>query len=661
MIVDYITKNPTCFYEKNGYIEIFIKKPAGQVSISWYNLPRESKILANGRIVKNLGIGDYKCEVTDGKSEPINLVVKLKKNLPPSIDFIVLDKPKCANGVFGITVFINGGIPPYRIKFAEHNVLTYNNEYYIDNILPNIEGTLSVMDNDGCFTIYDKSIDLTLEPIKLDVIIDEPKKHGDTANKVEYVVSGGVPPYKIQWMDEDNNLIAKNQFVLDNTLKAGYYRVIISDSNNCLFSSDFIIEEPSPLSLDYSIEPDASFGQYYDPTTIYKINNLLVFNKTHELSKLNLGDKIIVYNNKTKDKYELPIIYVNDNCDSINIDGKEMKYLYVGMGLLLNDIERIPNNENYVLKLNDQEIPLSLVPKKNSVNFLIGSFILDNNYSFAFKSQDKVRVLLNDKDYLDINIDAVYSEFGYYINSVPNTVIMFLCNNNYKLLNTLNNYDENIKDIKIYSLTNKKIKTMGSLNVRINNGFPRIHKELLLSKKYYQCKLWKEDRLIFDGEVNHIDKITDLDKGLYQLEIYDNNNQYPFFINGLKNSKQLINVEIPDIETQKFNLLSTITKNTKHHNNGIKLQENNYTYNNILCCLSVVSEPHYANINITGPKKFKFDGQGHQYFDNLSEGVYTIKFSCKGYRSITKTIKVDKNKLNTVSIALGKENNNASV
>ena len=58
---------------------------------------------------------------------------------------------------------------------------------------------------------------------------------------------------------------------------------------------------------------------------------------------------------------------------------------------------------------------------------MIGSLILDNNYSFAFKSQDKIRVLLNEKEYLDVDIDSVYSEFGYYINSIPNTVIMFLC------------------------------------------------------------------------------------------------------------------------------------------------------------------------------------------------------------------------------------------
>lgn len=108
---------------------------------------------------------------------------------------------------------------------------------FIDQLSPG-EYIFSAIDAYGCH--YTDSIAIT-EPDTLsgEVFSTDVLCHGTNSGTADLTISGGTPPYNIEW---SNNQIG--------SLEAGEYTVTLTDWNTCIWEDVFIIEQPDSLNVD---------------------------------------------------------------------------------------------------------------------------------------------------------------------------------------------------------------------------------------------------------------------------------------------------------------------------------------------------------------------------------------------------------------------------
>lgn len=107
--------------------------------------------------------------------------------------------------------------------------------------------SVTLTTDEGCSLVLEEEI---VEPLPLSLdsyTIDNIDCHGESTGKVAITVSGGVPPYNYLWSNGETN-------ITNTSLRAGSYKLTITDSNNCqLISDSLIISENEAWSI--STEP----------------------------------------------------------------------------------------------------------------------------------------------------------------------------------------------------------------------------------------------------------------------------------------------------------------------------------------------------------------------------------------------------------------------
>jgi hypothetical protein len=158
------------------------------------------------------------------------------------------------NGSISINI-LNGGISPY--SFSDDNGLNYQISNTFSNLLTGNYSFL-ISDINGCLgsayaEVMQPSV-LTSTTTAIDVSC-----YGYCDGSVTANALGGTSPYSYIWTNGTSNLCA------------GFYNVIITDSNGCIASNSVILNEPSPLLLNIWINANniiATSGftsyQWYD-------------------------------------------------------------------------------------------------------------------------------------------------------------------------------------------------------------------------------------------------------------------------------------------------------------------------------------------------------------------------------------------------------------
>jgi hypothetical protein len=158
------------------------------------------------------------------------------------------------NGSITINI-LNGGISPY--SFSDDNGLNYQISNTFSNLLTGSYSFL-ISDINGCLgSAYSEVMQpsvLTSTTTAIDVSC-----YGYCDGNVTANALGGTSPYSYIWTNGTSNLCA------------GFYNVIITDSNGCIASNSVILNEPSPLLLNIWINANniiATSGftsyQWYD-------------------------------------------------------------------------------------------------------------------------------------------------------------------------------------------------------------------------------------------------------------------------------------------------------------------------------------------------------------------------------------------------------------
>lgn len=146
-------------------------------------------------------------------------------------------QPDCPDSTGEIALTITGG----------SGLIQYNwsNGGSTPNLTNLVAGTYTVNITDAVGCLKDSAFSIQSVPSFLVTnSITDVACHSASTGSIQLSVNGGTTPYSISW---SGNGINQTGLVASN-LPAGNYDLMILDANNCAFSSDYTVTEPTPIN-----------------------------------------------------------------------------------------------------------------------------------------------------------------------------------------------------------------------------------------------------------------------------------------------------------------------------------------------------------------------------------------------------------------------------
>jgi gliding motility-associated-like protein len=237
---------------------LFVSSPTG-VNFQWFKVGLGGNpdiLLGSGVSQAVFASGDYYALVTDingctrASFPPTNIVVK-DSVTTPTITQVGTISPCNNKGTITLT-----------------SSSSTNNQWSTgatsQSITVESSGTFTVtVSNDFCSKIS-KPLVIEVTPgaaleLKLAPKIYTPgdnniSVNGGSDGEIDLTVSGGVNPLNFQWLDSSNTNLVTTEDITG--LKKGWYKVIVTDANECSAKDSIYLKEPLPFKLPEGFTPN---------------------------------------------------------------------------------------------------------------------------------------------------------------------------------------------------------------------------------------------------------------------------------------------------------------------------------------------------------------------------------------------------------------------
>ena len=142
-----------------------------------------------------------------------------------------------------ISLNLSGGKGQYEV--------TWNNGMQGESLTGLAPGTyIATIKDAGCVIERTFEIEQPDELNVQDIEISHSLCHQEAGGSVVVSVNGGSGPYTYRLVNENGEDQVHSSNVLSNLL-AGRYVMSISDANGCVVTSEFLVNEPNPIELDF--------------------------------------------------------------------------------------------------------------------------------------------------------------------------------------------------------------------------------------------------------------------------------------------------------------------------------------------------------------------------------------------------------------------------
>jgi trimeric autotransporter adhesin len=231
--------NVACNGDKSGQINTVVAGGNSPYTYKWSNGATTANLV-------NLVAGTYTLTVTDFSNCTNTTQAIITQPNALSINLSASDT-LCAGTKNGTAqAVVSGGTTPYTYLWS-----TGATTSSIANLGPANYG-LTVTDQARCqkialFQIFEAS------PLKIDSALVQIKCAGDSAGEINIKVSGGLAPYRFIWENGATTASRKN-------LKAGTYKLGISDVLGCTETVLFTLKDPAPITAKVVTTDPACFG-----------------------------------------------------------------------------------------------------------------------------------------------------------------------------------------------------------------------------------------------------------------------------------------------------------------------------------------------------------------------------------------------------------------
>lgn len=352
------------------------------------------------------------------------------------------------------------------------------------------------------------------------------------------------------------------------------------------------------INIDYEFTGD--YTKINPPVflPVTKIYNLILL-PVNDSKKYNIkkSDTVKILDKNTNTILNQKCLF---SCDNININDQEYFYFYIANGITN------PEHDQYAVVLNNETINLTTNTTNKAAKLLIGSLILDDDYSYMFDINIPLVANINNKNYIKFNITNKVNKYNYYKALTNNTILFILDSNNLELLNTINSSDSHYITIRPLYYANAPL---GSLSIKISNyigvsynNAPEF-KVFINNKSYYinSNSLNIKNLASNNYTIKIIDKNGPLIIGNLNGQEY-NNNEYSIFIPLIYDDYKLDKPALP------------IPRDNRPPSPGLS---------NLMINLD-----NNISFELLGPNNtHKMYNGGYQSLYNISSGDYIIKYN----------------------------------
>lgn len=243
-------KEPSCLGVCDGSASVSYSGGTAPYSLNWYNLSNQIT-----DTVENLCVGNFSVEVVDslGCRDTSEIII----SAPIVVTSSITDTTHvvCYNSCNGsATVTPSGGLPPYSFNWFTNSGLI--SDSLINNICAGFH-QVEVVDDNGCRDTSEVTIRSQSTQMFGDMDFIPVSCYGESNGSAFIVVSGGVPNYKLDWLNAGN----LDQDTVS-SLPADVYEVEVEDNLGCLDTFEVEITEPDSLNtIIFSKEDVVCFGQ----------------------------------------------------------------------------------------------------------------------------------------------------------------------------------------------------------------------------------------------------------------------------------------------------------------------------------------------------------------------------------------------------------------
>jgi len=337
-ISDYNNFEVSCFGGADGEIDITIGGGTGQYTYNWSASNNGAGIVNGQQDQTGLSAGTYTVIIVDENNCEISRTFTL--NSPDQISIISSKSDyngfnvSCKESTDGtIDLNVSGGYlatgSSYSYSWSTNNGSglspTNKNQSGLS------AGTYSVVvtDDNGCSITQEIEI---IEPniLNIDEVISDYNgfqisEAGENDGSINISVSGGTSNYTYVWSTLDGSGLSVNSED-QNSLTAGTYSVIVTDTNGCVINKEYTLIEPKELLI--SLDNDAYKNDvfcYGDSTAsikvditqgsiapyVYSINGTTYLNENYSQSFQNISNLTYTFTNLTAGSYTITITDAN--------------------------------------------------------------------------------------------------------------------------------------------------------------------------------------------------------------------------------------------------------------------------------------------------------------------------------------------------------------
>ncbi|MDP3468597.1 MAG: PKD-like domain-containing protein [Daejeonella sp.] len=238
--LSFIRTDVSCFAGNNGSLKVTASGGTAPYIYRWQG----------GQITKDLNgliAGSYSITITDSKGCEYTESIPIRQPAAPlKINFTKIDASCFGARDGSIDVSVSGGTSPYTYKWS-NNESTKN----LQNLAPNINYSLSVIDASGCSETISIPISEP-EILKAALTVKNTVCKTSIDGMISATITGGTKPYDLTWKGSP----IKND-ILDN-LAPGIYELFIKDARGCtlMVSAEVLRGSCPPIAIDDSFKTD---------------------------------------------------------------------------------------------------------------------------------------------------------------------------------------------------------------------------------------------------------------------------------------------------------------------------------------------------------------------------------------------------------------------
>jgi hypothetical protein len=395
-------KNPSCYGLNDGYIDATVNGGTKPYSYTW-----SDSVAQNTPSAYKLSAGYYEVDIKDKNGCRSKVGYTLTQPSPINIGIVNREDPRCFNDSSGqIYTKISGGTPGYKLEWNTNPVSNAPNLLK----LPGGIYRLTVMDSLNC--VETKTIVLR-EPAPLILRFDSMisvKCKGESNGSVYLQVAGGKPQYDIFWHHAP---LSTDQRI--SGLKAGVYKVTVSDSFGCKEIDSIRINEPDSVLVKGQIRHVNCFGNTTGEVTAFFSGGLSPYSwmwqhdstiSTPYLFKVKAGNYTIKVSDKNNCSNVLQFIVREPS--AVDIKAEFIKNLSCFEG----------SDGRISVSVSGGTTPLTLIWNTNPVsnNLTIGALKAGTykaQLTDSFGCADSISILLTEPKGLSGFFDSIFSPSCY--------------------------------------------------------------------------------------------------------------------------------------------------------------------------------------------------------------------------------------------------------